>query len=128
VTEYFRGRVEHGENVDDILRDMARRGDIPMIDVGLGLCMGQLKVVVDGVKKDPLCIGGLRCNPNRCGNGLIPEHKEPLWEAMGKANRGRANDPEFAHAKGDLEEAADECDAVSAFFARRDQKALNASV
>jgi hypothetical protein len=63
-----------------------------------------------------------RCNSNRCGNGIIPEHKAPLWEAMGKANRARADDPEFAHAKVELEEAADECDAVAAFFDKRENR------
>ncbi len=81
------------------------------------------KVVVDGVKTDPPCIGGLRCNPARGANGIIPAHKIGVLEKVAKENRQRAADPDFAYACSYLEEAASEAEAVVQFF--QNQKPRN---
>lgn len=109
---YFQGMAVQGVQVDDVLRFLAREGGMPLTDVGLGYCQGKKKINVDGVKKDPPCIGGLRCNPLRCEHGIIPKHKRSAWKTLSVENRRRAQDPEFAHAKAELEEAAEEAEAV----------------
>jgi hypothetical protein len=109
---YFQGMAVQGVQVDDVLRFLAREGGMPLTDVGLGYCQGKKKINVDGVKKDPPCVGGLRCNPLSCENGIIPKHKRPAWRTLAVENRRRAQDPEFAHAKAELEAAAEEAEAV----------------
>jgi integrase len=108
---YFEGMALEGHEANDVIRKLAKQG-MPLTDVGVGLCQGQKKVVVDGIKSDPPCIGQLRCNPVRCSNGIIPLYKLGAWKHISKENRQRAQDTELAHASTYYEEAADEADAV----------------
>ena len=109
--------------IDDVLRQLVREGGAPLTDVGLAYCLGKKKIKeADGTQTDPPCIGSLRCNPFRCKHGIITERKRPLWEKMTAENRRRARDPEFAHAKAELEEAADEGDAVLRFLDEQRRK------
>jgi hypothetical protein len=109
---YFEGMALRGIEIDQVLRHLAKEGGMPLTDVGLGYCQGQMKVVMDGVKTDPPCIGSLRCNPVRCPQAIIPEHKAPLWERASTENRRRAADPQFFYARPHLEEAATEAEGV----------------
>jgi hypothetical protein len=114
---YFQGMAVQGVQVDLVLRHLAKEGMMPLTDVGLGYCQGKKKVEeASGTQTDPPCIGGLRCNPFRCKNGFIPQHKRPMWKKLAAENRRRARDPEFGYAKAELEAAADEADAVVRFL------------
>lgn len=113
---YFDGMARQGVGIDEELRRLALEGFMPLTDVGLGYCQGQVKIIVDGVKKDPPCIGALRCNPIRCGNAIIPLHKVPIWENVIEENRARANDSEFFYALPHLDEAIREGESVVQFF------------
>lgn len=108
---YFAGLALRGVTVDDALNELAKQG-MPLTDVGLGLCQGQRKIVVDGIRDDPPCIGQLRCNPNRCAQAVIPRYKAPAWERLSRENKLRANDPQLSHARSYLLEAAAEADQV----------------
>lgn len=119
---FFQGMALQGHDADDVLRELARQGFV-LMDVGAALCLGQKKIVVDGVKADPPCIGQLRCNPVRCSNGVIPLYKLSTWRRSSQVNRERAKDPERAHAASYFEEAADEADAVVRFLESQKQKA-----
>lgn len=123
---YFQGTALHGVNPDEVLQQLAKIGGIPMTDVGPALCLGQRKVVIDGVKTDPPCIGSLRCNPVRCPNGIIPDYKVPLWERIAAENRKRAEEPEFSHARNYLVEAAEEAEKVLEFFRDKHKGKINA--
>lgn len=116
---YFAGMAV--PEIEAVLQQLASQ-DMALVDVGMGLCQGQRMVVVDGVKDDPPCIGGLRCNPVRCSNGIIPEYKLPWWRRSSRENHSRAEEPEFAHAKSFYREAADEADAVIRFLEEQAQK------
>ena len=112
---YFQGMTAH--EVDKVLLILAREHAMPMTDVGLAYCGGKKKIEeIDGTLTDPPCIGGLRCNPFRCKQGIITLHKRPVWKTMAVQNRHRAQDPEFAYAKAELEEAANEAEAVVRSF------------
>jgi hypothetical protein len=113
---YFEGMALHGFNVEDILHHLANQGGIPLTDVGLAFCQGKTKVEIDGIETEPPCINQLLCNPIRCPNGVIPEHKAIVWEKVMNENRQRANDPEFAFARSYLEESANEAEAVVRFL------------
>jgi hypothetical protein len=112
---FFQGMALQGIQTDDVLEQLAKQG-LPLTDVGLGLCQGQRKIVKDGVKEDPPCIGQLRCNPVRCSNGLIPKYKLHAWKRVALENRARAQEAEYAHARTYHEEAASEAEAVIRFF------------
>jgi integrase len=115
---FFQGMVLQGRDEEGVLRHLAKQG-MPLTDVGLGLCQGQKKIVIDGVKVDPPCIGQLRCNPVRCPLSIIPQSKTSAWERIAKDNRQRAQDPELAHAASYHNEVADEADAVVRFLRER---------
>lgn len=108
---FFAGMAIQGSQVDDVLRQLARQR-LPLTDVGMALCQGQRKIVIDGVKADPPCVGQLRCNPLRCPNAIIPEYKKHLWRRVASESKRRARDPELSHAKSYHEEAACEADMV----------------
>ena len=110
---YFEGMVNRGFSIDEVLLQLALEGGMPLTDVGLGYCQGQMKIVVDGVKADPPCIGSLRCNPVRCQNAVIPEHKLPVWKKSLEENMARLEDPAFAYARPHLQEAIDEIRSVT---------------
>jgi hypothetical protein len=112
---FFNGVVLNGSSVDDVISELAVRG-APLVDVGTAMCTGQRVIVVDGVKKDPPCIGGLRCNPVRCENALIPEFKQSAWKRARAENLKRLADPAYSHARSYLEEAVAEADAVINFI------------
>lgn len=114
---YFGGMTHRGLTIDEVLLHLALEGGMPLTDVGLGYCQGQgAKIVVDGIKTDPPCIGGLRCNPVRCQNAVIPEHKLPAWKKALVENESRSNDPAFAYARNHLLEAAEEARSVIELF------------
>lgn len=118
---FFTGTALQGHKVDDVIRQLARQGMI-LMDVGAALCLGQKKIVVDGVKVDPPCIGQLRCNPVRCSNGVIPAYKLPMWERILKENKRSAQDPELAHAVSYYQEAVNEADPVVRFLKSQKRK------
>jgi integrase len=120
---FFKGMALQGADVDEVLRQLAKKG-LPLTDVGAGLCQGQVKVVIDGVKTDPPCIGQLRCNPVRCPNGVIPLYKLPAWRRISDENMKRAQDPELAHAASYHKEAAEEADAVVQFLEKQKRKTV----
>lgn len=103
--------------VDDVLLQLAKEGTMPLTDVGLGYCQGQTaKIVADGVKVDPPCIGSLRCNPVRCQNGIIPKRKLPAWEKSLSENQARLKNPDFSYAHSYLTEAVEEAQSVINLF------------
>ena len=112
---YFEGMAVHGLNEEEVVDGLVRR-EFPLTDVGTAFCTGQRVIIIDGVKEDPPCIGGLRCNPPRCANAVIPEFKQPAWRRLATENRSRAADPAFSHARSYFEEAAAEAEAVIQFF------------
>lgn len=120
---FFKGMALRGAGVDEVLCQLAKQG-LPLMDVGAGLCQGQVRVVIDGVKTDPPCVGQLRCNPVRCPNGIIPLYKIPAWRRISDENRKRAQDPELAHATSYHEEAANEADTVVQFLEKQRRKAV----
>lgn len=112
---FFQGIVNRDKSIDEILRVEALENMMPLTDVGLGYCQGQLKVVIDGEKTDPPCIGALRCNPVRCPNAVIPEHKIPAWKKSLEENQLRLSDPAFFYAREYHLEAINEAESVIRF-------------
>jgi integrase len=96
---FFQGWIAAGFKEDEIMEILSQKG-VPFADVGLGYCGGKKEMITnDGKKKQPPCIGQLKCNPNQCGNALIPESKIPHWKEIYKHNKKMAEDPQFSHSK-----------------------------
>lgn len=109
---YFQGMVHLGMTIDDILLHLAREGAMPLTDVGLAYCQGKTKIMKDGIKTDPPCIGSLRCNPVSCSNAVVTKHKLPMWKRALSENNKRIQDPAFAYAHHELLGAAEEIKSV----------------
>jgi integrase len=117
---YFEGRATRNIDVESELLILAKQGIASLIDVGAGYCQGKAKIMINGVETDPPCIGGLKCNPVRCANGIIPKHKSTIWEKIATENTERAKQPEYAYARSALESAAEEARGVVNFFKKID--------
>jgi hypothetical protein len=55
------------------------------------------------------CIGGLRCNPNRCENAVVSKANAPAWRDVYYQNKKLLENLEYAHlhaqSKAAMEEA-----------------------
>jgi hypothetical protein len=98
-SEFYSAEIKKGKSIDAILRDLSKR-NLPFADVMLGFCGGKDNYLDEsGKSKSPPCIGQCKCNPNECGNAIIPAIKKPSWEAMRENNMNLLADPKMAHAK-----------------------------
>ena len=102
-SDFFAGEFAKGNSIESILKNLLKRA-IPFADVTLGYCGGKNKVLDEnGKEKDPPCIGGMRCNPGRCTNAIIPKVKKIHWERYLDNNLRLYNDSNFFYAKNTLE-------------------------
>lgn len=103
-TEYYQGLMVNDEEVNDIIEDLKSQS-LPFLDVGLGYCGGRKdRILKDGTKEPPPCIGHLKCNPLDCGNAVIPKSKLPMWEEMYKDANLKLANPEFEYMNVELKE------------------------
>lgn len=82
VTKYFNGCAESGYGKEEIFEAMANQ-NLAIFNVGLGFCFGD---VVEGFDESLPCIGGLRCNPNRCSNAIVTKANAPKWRDVYLSN------------------------------------------
>lgn len=101
----FRGYMASGYTKDDIFEAMAEQ-HIAVINVGQGFCFGGAPSEFDSSIP---CIGGLRCNPNRCSNAIVSKANAPSWREVYYQNKAMLGNPEYSHihaqSKAAMEEA-----------------------
>lgn len=89
----FRGYMASGHTKDDIFEAMLGQ-HIAVINVGSGFCYGG---GADEFDSSLPCIGGLRCNPNRCKNAVVSKANAPAWRDVYYQNKAMLGNPEYAH-------------------------------
>lgn len=89
----FRGYMASGYTKDDIFEAMAEQ-HIAVINVGQGFCYGGAPSEFDSSIP---CIGGLRCNPNRCSNAIVSKANAPSWREVYYQNKTMLGNPEYSH-------------------------------
>lgn len=77
IKKFFNGCMEAGYNKDDIYAAMVKQG-LAIINVGGGYCFGGSEDFDESLP----CIGGLRCNPLRCGNAVVTKANIPKWREI----------------------------------------------
>ena len=101
----FKGYMASGHTKDDIFEAMAEQ-HIAVISVGQGFCYGGGPMEFD---ESIPCIGGLRCNPNRCQNAVVSKANAPAWRDVYYQNKKLLGNPEYSHlhaqSKAAMEEA-----------------------
>lgn len=101
----FRGYMASGYTKDNIFEAMAEQ-HIAVINVGQGFCYGGAPSEFDSSIP---CIGGLRCNPNRCSNAIVSKANAPSWREVYYQNKAMLGNPEYSHihaqSKAAMEEA-----------------------
>lgn len=105
LARVFKGYMASGYTKDDIFEAMADQ-HIAIISVGQGFCYGGGPLEFD----DSIpCIGGLRCNPNRCSNAIVSKANAPSWREVYYQNKKLLGNPEYSHmhaqSKAAMEEA-----------------------
>ncbi|MNB86766.1 hypothetical protein D3C76_390360 [compost metagenome] len=104
----FQGYMAAGYSREDIFEVMASQ-KIAIVSVGRGYCYGNGGSELD----DQLpCIGGLRCNPNRCKNSVVSASNAPRWRDVYHQNKMNLEKPEFAHNRAQMLEAMEEAKGV----------------
>jgi hypothetical protein len=66
--------------------------NIAVVNVGSALCYGKKNESFDPSLP---CVGGLRCNPNRCKEAVVTEAHAPAWKNIYEDNRSKLSDPSF---------------------------------
>jgi len=77
IKKYFNGCIQAGYTEEEIYEAMVDQG-LAIINVGNGYCFGG----VEDFDESLPCIGGLRCNPVRCGNAIVTKANAPKWRAI----------------------------------------------
>lgn len=105
IAKHFEGYMAAGYTKEEVFEAITRQ-KIAVISTGQAFCYGNRAEEFDSSIP---CIGGLRCNPQRCANAVITEGNAPAWRSVFEQNRRilRSKDAEHLHeaAKAALEEA-----------------------
>ncbi|WP_240326003.1 tyrosine-type recombinase/integrase [Pseudomonas syringae] len=104
LRKVFRGYMASGHTKDDIFEAMLDQ-HIAVINVGSGFCYGG---GADEFDSSLPCIGGLRCNPNRCQNAIVSKANAPAWRDVYYQNKAMLGNPAYAHAHAQNKAAMEE--------------------
>ncbi|CDT79371.1 putative DNA breaking-rejoining enzyme, integrase/recombinase [Vibrio coralliirubri] len=77
IKKFFNGCMEAGYSEEEIYEAMVEQG-VAIINVGSGYCFGGVEDFDDSLP----CVGGLRCNPVRCGNAVVSKANAPKWREI----------------------------------------------
>lgn len=100
----FAGYMAAGYSKDEVFEFMADQ-HIAVVNVGSALCYGKKNESFDPSLP---CIGGLRCNPNRCREAVVTEAHAPAWKNIYEENKKSLSDPRFEHSREHYKAAMEE--------------------
>ncbi|WP_053163535.1 tyrosine-type recombinase/integrase [Pseudomonas sp. P1.8] len=104
----FEGYMAAGYSKEEIFEAITRQ-KIAVISVGQAFCYGNRAEDFDASIP---CIGGLRCNPNRCSNAVITEGNAPAWRSVYDQNKLILHKPDLEHLHEAAKAAMDEARSV----------------
>lgn len=91
----FAGYMAAGYTKEEVFQFMADQ-NIAVVNVGSALCYGKKNESFDPSLP---CIGGLRCNPNRCREAVVTEAHAPAWKNVYEENKKLLSDFRFDHSR-----------------------------
>lgn len=104
----FKMYEEAGYTYDEIIDALVAQG-IAVVNIGMGMCYGgRIEEFDDSLP----CIGGLRCNPNRCANSVITKAHAPKWREIYTQNRALLTDPFYQDRLDQINEVINEAKGV----------------
>ncbi|WP_122581878.1 site-specific integrase [Pseudomonas viridiflava] len=89
----FDGYLAAGYTEAEIYEAIAEQR-IAVVSVGQAFCYGNRAEEFD---PSIPCLGGLRCNPNRCSSAVITEGNAPAWQGVFEQNKRILASPEMSH-------------------------------
>ncbi|MAE21272.1 site-specific integrase [Pseudomonas chengduensis] len=104
----FSGYMAAGYTKEQIVAQMAKKR-MAIINVGQGFCYGSQREEFD---ESLPCIGGLRCNPNRCINAVVTKVHAPKWREIYVQNRLALGSANSAGVEEELKAAMEEARGV----------------
>lgn len=108
MQKVFNGYMAAGYTKEQIIAQMAKRR-MAIINVGKAFCYGGQREDFD---ESLPCIGGLRCNPNRCPNAVVTKVHAPKWREIYVQNSLALNSPNSAGFEEELKAAMEEARGV----------------
>lgn len=107
---FFTGMTDQGMSKEQIIDEVASLIGSSFVNVGLAYCTGRKKD--PKTQNSPPCIGSLKCNPVSCHNAFVTQEHKPAWRRVYAENVSRCNDPRFAYAHDQFQQAASEARSV----------------
>ncbi|HEC73467.1 MAG TPA: site-specific integrase [Methylophaga aminisulfidivorans] len=108
MSSLFNGYMASGYTKEEVFEAMVHQG-IAIVNVGQGYCYGgQVEDFNDSLP----CIGGLRCNPVRCGNAIVTKQNAPHWRGIYSQNMANLNNPAYSHVQEEIKAAIEEAKLV----------------
>lgn len=104
----FKMYEDAGYTYDEVINALVAQG-IAVVNVGMGMCYGGR---VEEFDESLPCIGGLRCNPNRCANSVITKAHAPKWREIYTQNRALLTDPFYQDRLDQINEVINEAKGV----------------
>lgn len=108
IAKSFEGYMAAGYTKDEVFEAITRQ-KIAVISTGQAFCYGNRAEDFDSSIP---CIGGLRCNPQRCDNAVITEGNAPAWRTVYEQNRKILRNQDVKHLHEAAKAAMDEAKAV----------------
>jgi len=97
-----------GYTRDEVYAALVDKG-IAVVSIGMGICYGGR---VEEFDESLPCIGGLRCNPNRCSNSVITKAHAPKWREIYTQNTILLADSAYEDRRDQIESAIKEAAGV----------------
>lgn len=104
----FQGYMAAGYTKEEVFAVMVKQ-NFAVLNVGIGFCYGKKNENFDDSVP---CIGGLRCNPNRCANSVVTKANAPRWREVYTQNQLLLSDPAYADRIDQIEESLKEARGV----------------
>lgn len=108
MRKVFEGYMAAGYTKEQIIAQMAKKR-MAIINVGKAFCYGGQREDFD---ESLPCIGGLRCNPNRCPNAVVTKVHAPKWREIYVQNSLALSSPNSAGVEEELRAAMEEARGV----------------
>ncbi|ETU79892.1 hypothetical protein Q095_00345 [Pseudomonas aeruginosa PS50] len=108
MRKVFDGYMAAGYTKEQIIVQMAKKR-MAIINVGKAFCYGGQREDFD---ESLPCIGGLRCNPNRCPNAVVTKVHAPKWREIYVQNSLALGSPNSAGVEEELRAAMEEARGV----------------
>lgn len=111
----FKMYQDAGFSAEEVFEALVAKG-IAIVNIGMGMCYGGR---VEDFDESLPCIGGLRCNPNRCPNSVITKAHAPKWREIYTQNQMLLTDPLYQDRLDQIYEVINEAKGVLEYLGEK---------